>query len=209
MHKNDKNIINRLDVEFLFSKNVLFKSIYDSYGMPPEWDRASGFETLVKIILEQQVSLSSAKAHFDKLKEVIGGITPKLISEATENELNDGHLSRQKKVYVKALAEAVLSGELDFEMLEELTEPEVREQLTKIKGIGNWTADVYLMMCLKQKDIFPIGDIALRNTLKELTGATSVEEMLAIAEEWRPVRTLATFFLWHHYLTKRGRTLPT
>jgi len=89
--------------------------------------------------------------------------------------------------------------------LAELTETDVRVQLTSIKGIGNWTTDIYLMFCLQSQDIFPIGDIALVNTVKELTTAKTTEEIMLLAEKWRPYRSMAVYFLWHYYLKKRNR----
>jgi len=115
-------------------------------------------------------------------------------------------ISWQKAKYLRTLSDALLKGDLDIDNFPNLTETEVRNQLTNIKGIGNWTADIYLLFCLQAKDIFPIGDIAIVNTIKELTSAKTKEEILLLAENWQPLRSLATYFLWHYYLKKRGRS---
>ncbi|MEZ5047178.1 MAG: DNA-3-methyladenine glycosylase 2 family protein [Chitinophagaceae bacterium] len=208
MTKKQKKIVNEKNVKFLISKNIIFKNIYDTYGRPPEWERKPGFETLVKIILEQQVSLESAKAHFIKLKQNIGSVTPKNIYIATEQQLIDSHLSRQKRIYVKALADEILHKGLNLKKMEDWNEEEITNRLIKIKGIGHWTINIYLMMCLKKTDIFPLGDIALKNTMKKLTGLQSEEEMLSLSNQWRPYRSLATFFMWHQYLSEKGKRLP-
>lgn len=162
--------------------------------------------SLSMFILEQQVSLASAKAHFEKLNSYVKKFSPKGILKLSDQEMRACQISRQKTKYLRALSEAVLKKEIVLEKLRELPEEEARAQLIKIKGIGNWTADVYLMFALQSKDIFPIGDIALVNTVRELTKADTKEEIIELAETWRPNRTLASFYLWHYYLSKRGRS---
>jgi DNA-3-methyladenine glycosylase II len=115
------------------------------------------------------------------------------------------HVSRQKAKYLRALSTEILDGKLNLEELPRLKHDEVRVQLTNIKGIGNWTTDIYLMFCLKARDIFPIGDIAVVNTIRELSKAVTREEILLLSEKWKPYRSLATYFLWHYYLKKRNR----
>jgi DNA-3-methyladenine glycosylase II len=114
-------------------------------------------------------------------------------------------ISRQKATYLRALSTAVIDKSIELETLPELNEPEIRKKLTAIKGIGDWTADIYLMFCLQSGDIFPIGDIAVVNTVKELTDAKTKEEIIFLAEKWKPLRSLATYFLWHHYLSRRKK----
>lgn len=189
----------------LLSKS-LFKKIHKLYGPPPTWSRPEGFVSLSMFILEQQVSLASAKAHFEKLNSYVKKFSPKGILKLSDQEMRACQISRQKTKYLRALSEAVLKKEIVLEKLRELPEEEARAQLIKIKGIGNWTADVYLMFALQSKDIFPIGDIALVNTVRELTKADTKEEIIELAETWRPNRTLASFYLWHYYLSKRGRS---
>lgn len=198
-------IVNPKDVKALIKRDKLFAQIQDKYGTPPNWERPQGFVTLSKLILEQQVSLASANAHFVKLNSFIPEFAPQHIVNLTDEELRSCHISRQKSSYLRGLSAAVLNGELDIEGLQHLSEEEVRQKLTSLKGIGNWTTDVYLLFCLQAKDIFAIGDIAVVNTVKELTDAQTKEEILEVAEKWRPLRSLAVYFLWHYYLKKRNR----
>jgi DNA-3-methyladenine glycosylase II len=160
---------------------------------------------LVHIILEQQVSLQSAKAHFDRLDAYLTAFTPAEILKLNDAELRQCQVSRQKAIYLRALASAIAEGSINLQDLRDMPGDEVRRQLKSVKGIGNWTADIYLMFCLQAKDIFPVGDIAIINTLKELTRARTAEEIADRANRWSPYRSLASYFLWHYYLRKRGR----
>eukprot|EP01037_Dinobryon_pediforme_P011280 gene11280-11367_t len=134
--------------------------IIKTYGYPPLWSRPNTFETLVHIILEQQVSLASALSALNKLKESIQEITPARILLLTDDEMRSCYCSRQKTTYIRYLAEALLSGQLKLDELEQQPDEIVRAKLTTLKGIGNWTADVYLMFVLQHADVFPIGDLA-------------------------------------------------
>jgi DNA-3-methyladenine glycosylase II len=168
------------------------------------WTRRNTFETLVHIILEQQVSLASALAAFNKLKEKIEEITPENILKLNDEEMKECYVSRQKNIYIKGLANALISGEMNLENLPELSNDEVRRTLVALKGIGNWTVDVYLMFTLQRTDIFPIGDLAAVNAvkrLKQLEPKTTKEEILEISEQWKPFRSVASMMLWHYYLS--------
>jgi len=198
-------IVNKKDIEQLISTDKVFSFIIEKYGIPPNWTRPKGFITLSQMILEQQVSLASAKAHFLKLNVYINEFTPSNILRLTDEEMRNCQISRQKAKYLRALSLAIQNGDIDLEKLPLLNETEIRKQLTTINGIGNWTADVYLMFCLQSKDIFPVGDIAVVNTMKELSEAQTKDEILLHAEKWRPYRSLAVYFLWHYYLKKRNR----
>jgi DNA-3-methyladenine glycosylase II len=200
------NIVNGADINHLIGIDGLFGSIYDMYGHPPNWTRPQGFISLSKIILEQQLSLASANAHFSKLNNYIIEFTPSKILILSDEEMRSCHISWQKAKYLRALSTAILNGNLDLEELPKLSEPEIRIELTNVIGIGDWTADIYLMFCLQSKDIFPAGDIAIVNTVKELTDAKSKNEILVLADKWRPYRSLATYFLWHYYLSKRNKS---
>jgi DNA-3-methyladenine glycosylase II len=181
--------------------------IIDKHGFPPMWTRPATFQTLILTILEQQVSLASAYSAFRKLKEKIGYVTPGKILALSDTELRACYFSRQKIVYARELANAVRSKKLILKKLADKHEDEIRHQLKRIKGIGDWTVDVYLMHALQRTDLFPLGDIALVNCLKEvkrLPPQTSKEKMMKIAEPWRPYRTIATMILWHAYIQKRG-----
>ena len=199
------SIVNEKDIKELLNKDNLFSIIYEQYGSPPDWKRPKGFISLSKIILEQQVSLASANAHFLKLNNYLAGFTPSNMLKLTDEEMRNCQISKQKSKYLRALSLAIIEGVLDIESLETIEETEIRKQLTKIKGIGNWTADIYLMFCLQSKDIFPVGDIAIIKTIKELTSANEKDEILLLSENWKPYRSLATYFLWHYYLSKRNR----
>jgi DNA-3-methyladenine glycosylase II len=184
-----------------------FAQIIKQHGYPPLWSREGNFETLIHIILEQQVSLASAKAALNKLKEKIGTITPKKVFALTDAELKACYFSRQKIVYAKHLAEAILSKKIDLKKLNNESDEIIREQLKKIKGIGDWTVDVYLLMALHRTDIFPVGDLAMINSLKKikkLPPKISREEILLMAENWRPYRSLASMLFWHVYIIERN-----
>lgn len=200
-----KSIVNEDDVTHLINHFPIFKAIHDKYGTPPNWNRPEGFETLVLLILEQQVSLSAAKAHFDKLSSYVPELSPDALLKLSEDEFRKNAISRQKTKYLIALSTAVKDGSLKLEKLRTLPEVEIKNQLMQIKGIGNWTAEVYLMSALQHKDIFPIGDIALFNTIKELAGLQDKQAMLDLSEQWRPYRSLSTYFFWHYYLEKRKK----
>ena len=191
----------------LFRKDKDLRKIIKQHGYPTMWVRPATFQTLILFILEQQVSLASAYAAFKKLREKIGYVTPAKILSLSDEELRSCYFSRQKIVYARELAEAVQSKQLKLNRFSNAHEDEVRIELKKIKGIGDWTVDVYLMHALQRSDLFPLGDIALVNSLKEtkkLHPHTTREDMLAIAELWRPYRTIASMILWHAYIQKRG-----
>jgi DNA-3-methyladenine glycosylase II len=191
----------------LCRKDKDLKTIIKQHGYPPMWIRPATFQSLILFILEQQVSLASAYAAFKKLKEKIGFVTPAKILSLTDEELRACYFSRQKIVYARELANAVKNKRLILKHLGDKHEDEIRLHLKKIKGIGDWTVDVYLMHSLQRTDLFPLGDIALVNSLKEikqLNPKISREEMLKIAEPWKPYRTIAAMILWHAYIQKRG-----
>ncbi|MEW5676933.1 DNA-3-methyladenine glycosylase 2 family protein [Flavobacterium enshiense] len=195
-------------VTFLVEKEEKFKHIVEQFGQPVFVTRPSGFETLCLLILEQQVSIDSAKATFLKIKDVIPDFSPETIVGFSDENFRACGVSRQKTSYLKALSQAILDKQLDVESLAFKDAQTVREELIKIKGIGHWTIDVYLMFCLQSPDIIPLGDIAVVNTIKELFDIHDKESMADYAEKWKPYRSGATFFLWHYYLRKRGRKNP-
>jgi DNA-3-methyladenine glycosylase II len=199
---NFKTICNKLA-----AKDADLKAIIKQYGHPPIWTRPNIFQTLILTILEQQVSLAAAYAAFKKLQEKIGYVTAAKILQLTDDEMRACYFTRQKMGYARILAEAVLSKKIAFKKLARLPDEEVRHILIQLKGIGNWTVDVYLMHALQRTDLFPLGDIALVNSLKEtkaLPKDISKEAMLAIAEPWRPYRTIASMILWHSYIKRRN-----
>ena len=191
--------------DFLSKKDAIFKSIIEQYGLPAIPFRPQGFETLVLLILEQQVSIDSAKATFLKIKSSHNNMTPEILNKVSDEDYRAFGVSRQKTSYIKALATAVLEKELDLESLPNKTAEQVRNELIKVKGIGNWTIDIYLMFCLQEPDLLPLCDIAVVNTMKELLDIHDKDAMEKYAQKWIPYRSYATYLLWHYYLEKRNR----
>ncbi|MBE7175949.1 MAG: DNA-3-methyladenine glycosylase 2 family protein [Mucilaginibacter polytrichastri] len=192
----------------LCAEDRVLADIRVRYGDPPMWHRPPGFETLLRLILEQQVSLSSAQAAYLKLLDHCGEIRPETLLKVPQDAWRPCYVSRQKARYITALSEAVLSGTLNLEALEHLPDAEIKTELEKLPGIGNWTSDVYVLMALNRRDIFPIGDVALRTAMKEtiddVAGFTH-ENLLAYADRWSPDRSVACYFFWHNYLSLRNR----
>ena len=183
-------------------------NIISAYGYPPLWNRPNTFESLVHIILEQQVSLASALSALNKLKERLPELTPANILSLTDEEFKACYFSRQKTIYTRSLAKALLDGQINLEEFNQLDNEAVRNALTKLKGIGNWTADVYLMFVLGRADIFPAGDLAAVNALKRvksLPANITRDKILNISEKWKPYRTVASMMLWHYYLSQKIR----
>jgi len=203
--KLQNNIVNDPDVNKLTSSHKLFSKIKDKYGIPPNWQRPEGFVSLCRIILEQQVSLASAEAHFTKLNNYLSEFSPVEILKLTDEEMRTCQISRQKAKYLRALSHAVIKKEFDFDELFGIRADGVRKKLTNIKGIGDWTTDIYLMFCLQNKDIFPLGDVALITTIKELTKIKTEKGIVRFTKKLKPLRSLAAYFLWFYYLKNRNR----
>lgn len=183
-------------------------AIIQQHGYPPMWSRPNTFETLVHIILEQQVSLASALAALEKLREKTGEITPENILTLTDEELRACYCSRQKSGYIRSLAGKLRNDELDLIALQTLTDEDVRVRLLDLKGVGHWTVDIYLIFVLHRLDVFPVGDLAAVSALrkiKKLDNAVSRDILLMIADSWKPYRSVATMLLWHEYLSSRRR----
>jgi len=175
-----------------------------SHGYPPMWNRPNTFETMVHFILEQQVSLASALSALNKLRDKIKEITPQKVLRLSDEELKACYFSRQKTGYVRYLAESLISGQIDLQSFPNLPDDEVRTTLVTLKGIGNWTVDVYLIFVLQRADIFPLGDLAAVNALKRikhLPKDTHRDSLLPAIDRWKPHRTIATMLLWHYYLS--------
>ncbi|OOQ60496.1 DNA-3-methyladenine glycosylase family protein [Mucilaginibacter pedocola] len=188
-----------------------FATVIQNHGYPPMWTRPNTFETLVHIILEQQVSLASALSALNKLRERIQEVTPARVLLLTDTELRECYFSRQKTAYVRYLAEAIVSGQINLEAFEQMEDEDIRRELCALKGIGNWTVDVYLMFVLQHSDILPLGDLAIVNAIKRLKGLpkeTTKEELLIAGEQWKPYRTVASMLLWQHYLSSAKPPSP-
>jgi DNA-3-methyladenine glycosylase II len=173
------------------------------HGAPPLWAREPGFDTLVRIILEQQVSLGSAEAAHRRLVRGAGVVEPVAIVATGEARLREAGLTRQKSRYIVGLARDVVDGRLDLDAVAGADDDQARASLTRVVGIGTWTADIYLLMALLRPDVWPTGDLALAGSMrraKGLAGIPTATEQLAIAEAWRPHRAVAARLLWHAYL---------
>jgi len=189
----------------LASKDNDLKAILNQYGYPPLWIRPNTFETLVLTILEQQVSLASAYSAYKKLKDRIR-ITPKNLLSLTDEELRGCYLSRQKIVYTRELANAILTKKISLKKFETLPDDVVRTKLKALKGLGDWTVDIYLLHALRRLDLFPIGDLALVNSIKmvkQIPLATK-QDLLDLSRKWQPYRSIATMLLWHYYIKKKN-----
>jgi DNA-3-methyladenine glycosylase II len=190
----------------LAARDELLAGIHATYGDPPLWRRATGFTTLVHIILEQQVSLKSAKSMLVRLQGAIEPFTPERFVELGDAHLRGLGVTRQKSSYLIDLSTSIVNGDLSFTTLARMSDDEARLALTRIKGIGLWSADVYLLMAMRRADIWPAGDLALAVAMKELLGLAARPAPLELerwAEQWRPHRAVAARMLWQYYLGKR------
>jgi len=195
-------------VSFLNTIDPDLANIYANLGLPPLWAREPGFPTLVHIILEQQVSLASAKAAFVRLQEAAGVITPEAFLKYNDDELKGFGFSRQKTAYCRGLAQSILNKQIDLNSLNGMDDVSVHSALLKVKGIGPWTADIYLLMVLLRPDSWPSGDLALAvavQEIKQLPSRPNPEELERIARPWSPWRAVAARLLWYAYLSKRAR----
>jgi DNA-3-methyladenine glycosylase II len=200
-------------VDALAGRDPDLAGIVGRHGPPPLWARDPGFDTLVSIILEQQVSLASGAAARHRLLAATtavepgairpGAISPGAILAAGEQALLTAGITRQKTRYLLALAADVDAGRLDLEAIAAAEDDEARGALTRALGIGRWTADIYLLMALGRPDIWPIGDLALAGSMrraKRLAALPTADEQLALAAAWRPWRAVGARLLWHAYL---------
>lgn len=195
-------------VKDLIRVEPCFSIVIDTFGLPPVWKREQSFGSLIKIILEQQVSLASAQAAFDKLTAALVKVTPENFLTLNDAQLKKIGFSRQKTSYGRNLAYAVKSGDLDLSRLKSCPDEEVRSSLTAIKGIGVWTANIYLLMAMQRPDIWPRGDIALAASYQKLTQLPQRpgnNEMEQTSREWAPWRSVAARLLWHYYLSCQGK----
>ncbi len=195
-------------VRLLADRDAHLAEVLEKFGSPPLWVREPGFPTLVYIILEQQVSLASAKAAFDRLKDAVRPLTPSRFLKLTDAELLRIGFSRQKTLYTRLLAESLFRRYFDLRYLNNLHDDAARKMLVAFKGIGKWTADIYLLSALRRPDIWPAGDLALATAVQEvkrLRRRPSPERLEKMSAPWRPWRAVAARLFWHHYLSKRGQ----
>ena len=192
-------------VRALARRDPDLRSVVKKFGAPPMWGRESGFSTLLHIILEQQVSLASARAAHTKLLRIAEPLTPKRFLMLDDATLKAVGFSRQKTLYGRELARAIFDGLLDLDGLNSMDDSGVRAELLKIKGIGRWTADIYLLMVLRRPDIWPTGDLALAvaaQKLKQLESRPNQTDLDRMSESWKPWRAVAARILWHYYLSE-------
>jgi len=191
--------------DLLGKRDKQLKAILNEYGYPPLWVRPNTFETLVLTILEQQVSLASAYSAYKKLKEKIK-ITPNNLLNLSDEELRNCYLSRQKIVYTRELANAIISKKISLKKFETLPDPIVRNELKALKGIGDLTVDIYLLHALRRMDIFPVGDLALVNSIKMVMQLPlqTKQDLIDLSDKWQPYRSIATMLFWHYYIKKKN-----
>jgi DNA-3-methyladenine glycosylase II len=197
-------------VRALAERDADLARIAGAYGLPPLWEREEGFPTLVLTILEQQVSLASALAAFERLRAAASIVTPENFLKFDDAQLRAFGFSRQKALYCRLLARAVLDGELDLSPLSSFSDTEARAELVRLKGVGAWTAEVYLLRALLRPDAWPAGDLALQlaaQQVKRLPARPTAAELDALAEPWRPLRAVAARLLWLQYLEGRRETV--
>ncbi len=191
----------------LMERDEHLANVVKTYGQPTLWVREPGFPTLVYIILEQQVSLASAKAAFDRLISAVGLLTPNRFLKLTDAELLRIGFSRQKTLYTRLLAESLARRHFDLRYLHDLPDDSAHKMLVAFKGIGRWTADIYLLSALRRPDVWPTGDLALATAVQEvkrLRNRPSPEKLEALSAPWKPWRAVAARLFWHAYLCKRG-----
>jgi len=195
-------------VSFLADRDEHLAGVVKAYGQPPLWVREPGFPALVYIILEQQVSLASARAAFGRLQAAVGPLTPTRFLKLSDAELLRIGFSRQKTLYTRLLAESLARRYFNLRDLHELEDDSARKMLIAFKGIGRWTADIYLLSALRRPDIWPTGDLALATAVQEVKGLRrrpSPDRLEALSLPWRPWRAVAARLFWHAYLSRRGQ----
>ena len=192
--------------EHLAKRDKDLAAIFKVYGPPPLWSRKPGFSTLIQIILEQQVSLASAASMYKRLCEHIQPFEPHRVIELGEPHLKSLGLTRQKTAYCIHLAESINSNSLDLAGLSKMNDEDAKAALMQVKGIGPWSADIYLLMVLRRPDIWPASDLALATAVtkvKRLKQRPTTDQLDGIAKRWRPFRSVAARMLWQYYLAQR------
>jgi len=205
-------LIFRASIRTLAVRDSDLARVVETYGVPPLWVREPGFASLVYIILEQQVSLASARAAFQRLRLAANPLTPGRFLTLSDMQLKEIGFSRQKTLYIRLLAESLAKKYLDLNDLGDLSDDAARKFLIALKGIGIWTADIYLLSALRRPDVWPIGDLALAiavQEVKRLRSRPSPERLEKISQPWRPHRAAAARLFWHAYLSKRGQNSAT
>lgn len=200
------------DTTHLVAHDAALAAVVERYGPPPTWSRPPGFATLCLHVLEQQVSLTAAAAHHDRLRALAGvdELAPRDVLRLDDDDLRGAGVSRQKARYLRELASRVDDGRLDLDAVAAADDEQAVALLTQVPGVGPWTADVYLLFALGRPDRFPAGDRALQVGTAEVLGLPGVPgatALTALAERWSPRRSAAAVLVWHAYLARRGRTM--
>ena len=192
----------RASLDALAERETAFAKVLDAHGHPEPRASAPGVETLLRTIVGQQVSVAAARSMWNKLTATFGQpVDLQKLLEASDEEMREAGMSRQKAGYLRSLAGLVLSGELDLAHLPEDDE-EAIAQLTRIKGIGRWSAEIYLLFAEGRHDVWPAGDLAVQieiGKLLGLDGKPTEKQLRELAEKWRPHRGAAAVLAWHSY----------
>ena len=194
-------------VEALSAADPDLAAVVTRFGPPPLWARRPGFATLVQIVLEQQVSLASGRATFGRLRDAWGEVTAERFATLTTAQIRSAGVTRQKTSYCLGIARQIVDGTLDLRRLGRAADDAARRRLVEIRGIGPWTADIYLLMALGRPDVWPDGDLALATAahqVKRLRLRPDTERLRRLATSWAPWRAVAARILWHHYLSTQG-----
>jgi len=195
-------------VHALANADTDLREVIARHGPPPLWEREPGFSTLLRIILEQQVSLASARATYERLLTAVSTLTPAALLTLDDAALRTAGFSRQKASYARDLARSLADGTFDLVGLAHKDDDDARVELTRLRGVGIWSADIYLLMALRRSDVWPRSDLALATAaaeVKHLERRPSPDELEGLASSWRPWRAVAARILWHHYLSTRRR----
>lgn len=188
----------------------VMRKVYKATGMPPLRRRAPGFEGLIRIVVGQQVSVASANAIWARCEDIIQPLAAARVAELSDDDFRACGLSRPKMRTLRAVADAVLSGDLELDRAADLPEDAFRAALMRVSGIGPWTADVFEMFCVGRPDVFAPGDLALQVAAQhafDLEQRPAADQMLELAEAWRPWRAVSARLLWAYYaVLKQGRS---
>ncbi len=192
-------------LKILSKRDPDLAKLHADFGTPHLWSREPGFPALVHTILGQQVSLAAALSAFNRLLEIASPLTPRALLALDDATLKAVGFSRQKIGYARGLAEAIVEDRLDLDAFRVMDDETIRSELVKLKGIGSWTANIYLLMALKRPDVWPSGDLALAiaaHEVKRLDARPTPAELDRLSVPWQPWRTVAACLLWSYYLAR-------
>lgn len=199
MTKTSQSELNRA-VRKLAERDPYLRQTVSKYGSPKSRRSKAGFATVARIVVDQQISTAAAASIWAKLSSAVGRVNASNIANTHETDLKSAGLSAGKAKTLRSLSNAVESREFTFQGLSRRSDDEVRAALTRIWGIGDWTADIYLMFGMGRPDVWPAGDLALRTGWQCITDGTeriAADDLAQLAEAWRPYRSAAAVLLWH------------